>query len=246
MDGNSLIDAPSLAGTVATPPDTDGDSIPDFLDLESSNPLNDNTAFDLAATPGAALDTDGDGQLSSTDTGGGVDVDGDGLDDLIDTDPTQPGSGSNTAPVALAQTIGTTVDVPLVTTLAGTDVDNDALVFSVVNGPLNGALTGTAPNLTYQPNAGFIGTDSFSFNVFDGLISSSPATVTVDVSSSASALFCGEPSIDPNVDRGTFLWRDCVTGRWSLRITGGNAPGRLDYFGQIEVAAGLSLSLIHI
>ena len=39
----------------------------------------------------------------------------------------------------------------------------------VISGPANGTLSGTAPNVTYTPNAGFGGaTDSFSYVVYDG------------------------------------------------------------------------------
>ena len=240
IDGNALIDDQTLAGTVFTPPDTDSDGIPDFLDVESGNPLNDGTAFDIASTPNATLDTNGDGRLGSGDVGGGIDLDSDGLDDLIDGDTTQPGNGANSAPVANAQSLSTTLDTSLAITLTGTDVDNDTLEFSVTNGPSNGLLTGTAPDLEYTPNGGFVGTDSFSFTAFDGLLSSTPVEITISVSSSTTTLFCGEPSMDSSVDRGTFLWRDCGgTERWSLRVSGGSTPDRIDFFGRIDVPGGL-------
>ena len=49
--------------------------------------------------------------------------------------------------------------------------------------PMHGTLSGTAPDLTYTPDAGFVGTDSFSFAVNDGSLDSAPATVTIDVGS---------------------------------------------------------------
>lgn len=241
VDGDLLIDDATLAGTVMSPPDTDGDGIPDFLDAESANPLNDGTAFDITGTPNAVLDTNGDGRLDGGDVGGGFDADSDGIDDLVDSDPTAPGGGGNTRPVALAQSLSTTFETPRTITLAGTDADNDVLEYSVTSGPSNGVLTGTAPDLEYTPNSGFVGSDSFQFTAFDGLVSSLPVEISIDVSSSSTTLFCGEPSFDAGVDRGTFLWLDCGgTERWSLRITGGNTPGRLDYFGQIEVQDGVN------
>ena len=210
VDGDFLVDNAGLAGSVSNPPDTDSDGIPDFLDLESSNPLNNGTAFDIASTANVALDTNGDGQLTATDVGGGLDADSDGLDDLVDSDPTQAGGGGNAFPVATAQSVITSFETSLPITLAGTDANNDPLSFTVTSGPASGVLTGTAPNLVYQPNIGFAGTDTFSFTAFDGLVSSAPAQVTVDVSLSSTTLFCGEPTIDASVDRGTFLWRDCI------------------------------------
>ena len=40
-------------------------------------------------------------------------------------------------------------------------------------GPSHGALTGTAPNLTYTPAAGYFGPDSFQFTVSNGTATSS-------------------------------------------------------------------------
>ncbi|MCU7891739.1 MAG: hypothetical protein KZQ78_09050, partial [Candidatus Thiodiazotropha sp. (ex Ustalcina ferruginea)] len=78
-------------GSVTNPPDSDGDGIPDYLDLESHNPNNDGTQYDIATTPNAALDTNLDGMIGIADSGGGLDADGDGIDDLIDPNPDQRG-----------------------------------------------------------------------------------------------------------------------------------------------------------
>ena len=45
----------------------------------------------------------------------------------------------------------------------------------------NGALSGIPPNLTYAPNAGFSGADSFTFKVNDGTFDSAEATVSITV-----------------------------------------------------------------
>ena len=50
-----------------------------------------------------------------------------------------------------------------------------------MNDPANGALTGTAPNLTYTPNLNFNGADSFTFFVNDGNLDSDLATVSINV-----------------------------------------------------------------
>ena len=42
-------------------------------------------------------------------------------------------------------------------------------------------LSGTAPNLTYTPNANYSGADSFTFTVSDGLVTSPQATVSIAV-----------------------------------------------------------------
>ena len=57
----------------------------------------------------------------------------------------------NDAPVASAQSVTTLEDTAKAITLAGTDVDGDALTFTVVTPPAHGTLSGTAPNLVYLP-----------------------------------------------------------------------------------------------
>ena len=66
-------------------------------------------------------------------------------------------------------------------TLAGTDPDGDALTFTVVSGPKNGAVVGTGKDQAYVPTVGFKGADSFTFKVGDGKLESAVATVDIDV-----------------------------------------------------------------
>lgn len=61
--------------------------------------------------------------------------------------------------------------------LRATDGDGDRITFMVVSGPSHGPLAGTAPDLTYTPDASSAGTDSFIFKVTDGIQESLPATV---------------------------------------------------------------------
>lgn len=87
----------------------------------------------------------------------------------------------NDAPVALAQSKSTTVDVPFSITLAGSDLEADVLTYSIVSSPSHGVLSGTAPNLVYTPDSGYIGADSFVFKVNDGLLDSASAQVSITV-----------------------------------------------------------------
>ncbi|MCI0537942.1 MAG: cadherin-like domain-containing protein, partial [Verrucomicrobiales bacterium] len=87
----------------------------------------------------------------------------------------------NHAPVANAQSVQTLEGQSVAVQLSGSDVDGDALGFSLINGPSHGTLSGTAPNLTYTPAAGFDGTDSFSFAARDAELSSVPVTVSITV-----------------------------------------------------------------
>lgn len=83
IDGNFIIDNLAEQGSITTALDSDGDLLPDHLDLESHNPLNDGTAFDLWSGVNPGLDTNGDGQINADDVGGGIDANNDGVDDLI-------------------------------------------------------------------------------------------------------------------------------------------------------------------
>ncbi len=89
----------------------------------------------------------------------------------------------NTRPIANELILETLVDQAYVFQLSGSDQENQALTYRVTNAPANGTLTGTAPNLTYTPNAGFIGTDSLEFVVNDSLIDSAPGTVVFNIDS---------------------------------------------------------------
>ncbi|MEZ9527281.1 hypothetical protein AB4243_24385, partial [Enterovibrio norvegicus] len=80
-DGDLMVDSIDLQASVDPAPDSDGDGIPDYLDLESQNALNDGTAFDMHSYHFAAFDTNGDGMLNLQDGEGGGDVNGNGVDD---------------------------------------------------------------------------------------------------------------------------------------------------------------------
>jgi hypothetical protein len=110
----------------------------------------------------------------------------------------------NTAPNAYPQSITTPFQTPVTVTLAGDDGDPDrdqSLFFRVQTLPAGGQLrdsqgssvvpgaTLPSPQVTYTPNAGFSGADTFSFVVQDdggtaggGQDTSTPATVSITVS----------------------------------------------------------------
>lgn len=78
------------------------------------------------------------------------------------------------------QTVQTEQDVPIGITLSSTGGLQQNVTYQV-GIPTNGTITGIAPNLTYTPTLGFIGTDQFTFSATDGVDTSTIATVTVDV-----------------------------------------------------------------
>ena len=87
----------------------------------------------------------------------------------------------NDMPVANNQSVSTSEDTAVDITLAASDVDGDTLTFSIITQPINGSLTGTAPDLTYTPNTHFYGSDRFTFTASDGELAASDATVTITI-----------------------------------------------------------------
>ena len=96
------------------------------------------------------------------------------------------GVAGNRRPVAANQFATTPEDTAKPITLTGSDPDGNALIYDLVSGPTHGTLTGTPPNLTYQPAASypvvnFNGADSFTFTVRDASLTSAVATVSLTV-----------------------------------------------------------------
>ncbi|MEO7099864.1 MAG: Ig-like domain-containing protein, partial [Luteolibacter sp.] len=89
---------------------------------------------------------------------------------------------ANLPPVAQGQSMAMNEDASMAVTLAATDPNNsDPLTYAIVSAPQHGALTGTAPNLTYTPAPNYFGADSFTFKANDGTVDSAVATVSITV-----------------------------------------------------------------
>ncbi len=95
----------------------------------------------------------------------------------------------NNTPVAIPQTVTLLEDSGATTlTLAGTDLDNEALSFVIVTPPTRGVLgpvisTGpTSATVTYTPDADVNGSDSFEFRVSDAQMAADEATVAITLS----------------------------------------------------------------
>jgi subtilisin family serine protease len=125
------------------------------------------------------------GLRESNDPGGNPqDADGDGTVDALDACPEDPDNAcaTNAAPVATSGTATVAHDTPTEITLAASDDDGDSLTYSIVSGPTNGSLGAVSGNkVTYTPNAGYSGSDSFSFKANDGTADSNVATVSLTV-----------------------------------------------------------------
>lgn len=65
--------------------------------------------------------------------------------------------------------------------LSGRDAGDNPLAYTIVEEPLYGTLTGTAPNFVYTPTAGWSGIDHLRFVVRNGTSTSRPADVEIRV-----------------------------------------------------------------
>ncbi|NQD38888.1 tandem-95 repeat protein [Permianibacter sp. IMCC34836] len=88
----------------------------------------------------------------------------------------------NDVPIAADQTISTNEDTTVTGAIIATDVDGDALTYSLSTAAANGTVTLNADgSYSYQPNADFNGSDSFVVTVSDGNGGTKDVTVTVNV-----------------------------------------------------------------
>lgn len=95
--------------------------------------------------------------------------------------------GGNHAPVAQSMPLVAVAGAVTPLTLLASDPDANALTFVLVQLPAHGKLSGQAPNLSYTPDGGFLGTDALIFSATDGAASSAQATVTITVTGKAAS-----------------------------------------------------------
>jgi hypothetical protein len=100
----------------------------------------------------------------------------------------------NFAPVAANGSVSTPEGVPVGVTLSASDADGDVLSYHVTSGPSGGSLSGSGSQLTYVPNPGFVGLDSFTFVANDGELDSNVATVSIAVDADVPELLTWAPS----------------------------------------------------
>ncbi len=120
----------------------------------------------------------------------------------------------NDAPTANDDSVTTQEDKSVSIALVGNDPDGDSLSYSVIKGPSNGSLKGTAPKLRYSPKVNFNGSDSFTFKVSDKKTDSEAATVSITVKSVNDAPMAYDDSVTTQEDRSV-----------SITLAGGDADG---------------------
>lgn len=87
-------------------------------------------------------------------------------------------------PVAYGDSAATGQDVPVTIDVLANDWDpnGQAVTVAGVTSPSSGtAVANVDGTITYTPDSGFVGRDSFTYTVTDGVLTSSPATVNVEV-----------------------------------------------------------------
>jgi hypothetical protein len=132
-------------------------------------------------------------------------------------------TGINDAPTAANSNATTNEDTDLMGNVSATDVDGDTLTLSVATQAANGIVSaGIGTEFTFTPNANFFGTDSFTFTISDGMETTAPATVTIDVTSvndapelTSATLNVAAGSVETVDMRGTDIENDTLTYRLS-------------------------------
>jgi subtilisin family serine protease len=94
----------------------------------------------------------------------------------------------NDPPLASGATYKTNEDTSIAIMLKATDPDSllnllisSKLIYKIYSGPCHGTITGTAPDITYNPAANWWGTDYIYFNASDGSLTSNNAQIRIDV-----------------------------------------------------------------
>jgi hypothetical protein len=122
---------------------------------------------------------------------------------------------TNQPPYAVDLDLVMTADQSVSVNLVGFDPDGDPLTYSIVDGTEHGLITGIAPLLTYTPEAGFVGTDGFTYTVSDGLSQSTPAQVTLVVNP--------DPNLPPILTQPNIV--DVKYSGYGLTLTWTSEPG---------------------
>jgi len=165
---------------------------------------------------------------------------------------------TNTQPVATPATILNVISgVSKNILLQGSDAENSPLTFAIASNPLNGTLSNFNANsgsVTYTSNSGFTGSDSFTFTVNDGALTSTAATIDFTVAAQAVAptsteTFSWREGSDPytttlGVWSGSTTYTNLTAGSstvtilvegWSLDSIHGGYPNYVDGFEDFDV-----------
>jgi VCBS repeat-containing protein len=208
--------------TVAAAGVLDNDADPDVGDTLTV------TAVDTSGTVGAVTAWDADGSFtydpngqfeylqaggSTTDSFTYTVSDGNGGSDTATVTITI--NGVNDPPVAVDDSATTPEDTPVTIDVLSndSDIDGDTLTVDSVTQGTNSSVTNNGNNVTYTPDPGFSGTDSFTYTVSDGNGGTDTANVSVNVT-----VIETPASINVQIDTGPtasiYIWNN-TTNWWA-------------------------------
>lgn len=246
VDAGGAITTPDL---LANDVDIDGDTltISAFDTTGTLGRVTDNGDGTVDYDPNGAFDSLRAGE-NAFDTFGYTASDGNGGTDTGTTTVTV--TGGNDAPIAVADD-GYVIDAGTRLTVAAdagvlandTDPEADRLTVTLVSDVANGTLTlADDGGFTYTPDAGFVGTDGFTYRASDGELASDVATVTIDVETGPTLVdvAVGDAPerfsrLDPTAwqdswidERVTLSHRPDATSAWTPVDLGTRNPGQLE------------------
>ena len=219
-DGKATSSPATVSITVDTPPAATAQSVwtnvgvAKAITLTGSDADNNPLTYIVASNPTHGFLTGTAPNLTYTPATGYAGPDSftfTASDGMVESDPATVSITVNTPPLAKAQTLWTNKGVAKAITLTGSDADGDKLTYAVGINPTHGLLTGTIPNLTYTPTAGYAGPDSFTFTVNDGKTDSAPATISLTVNT-------------PPVANAQSVWTKKDVAK-TIKLTGADADG---------------------
>ena len=169
----------------------------------------------------------------------GVTADGEkGSSARVTTEKDTPVQVENRAPRASAPTVETDEDTPVAVTLVGADPEGDTLTYTVTTQPIHGVLSGDVPDLTYTPNKNYNGTDSFTYTVSDGDLTSAETTVVITVASVNDASIANDREVSTEEDLPvtiTLSGNDTEDDALTFAVAQGPSHGKL---GDIDQTTG--------
>ena len=185
----SVNDAPVISGS----PETSVIADNNYQFKPSASDIDSNVlTFSIANKPSWSVFNASTGELSGipADTDAGLYEsivitvnDEDGLSARLSPFTIEVESTTSLTPTAFDVSVQAVEDEPLLITTQATDPRNLPLVYEIVKQPEAGTLSGRLPNVTYTPSENYFGPDSFEFTASNGEYSSTPATVSINVSS---------------------------------------------------------------
>ncbi len=165
-----------------------GDGEAEYAWTQTSGPHVDLDGVDTLTASFTAADHDGTDPLILVFTLTAIDAEYIASDDArVTVYRSSASEGVNAPPSAIDQWVSIAQDMSIALVLSGIDPDGDDLTFRIVTPPQGGSLSPVHPvdpwsaRWIYTPMEGFFGLDVLTFTATDGLASSLPGTVSIDV-----------------------------------------------------------------